>query len=176
MHIVIMFQEYTDVPIVVEFKASALTDSQSESSVAMGEVDGDEDICLQSSIITTCHLKSSLGVQYVTDGVECIDDLSITPHMGRVYAVLADAPEGYYLITCKAIFKGACSGVYLKNTVGGDPERVYFYETKERDTFQVESFIAELGSCEVMATDKLKIVSLLKEELNSVILTVNECN
>ena len=42
LHIVIMFQEYTDVPIVVEFKASALTDSQSESSVAMGEVDGDE--------------------------------------------------------------------------------------------------------------------------------------
>ena len=91
-----------------------------------------------------------------------------------VYAVLSDSPEGYYIVTCVNVKKGTFTGKYLSSVSSSDPEIECFRETSNRDTFYFETIVEEILSAEHFRRDNIKCISLLKEELNDIILTVAE--
>ena len=93
------------------------------------------------------------------------------PVAGKVYAVLSDSPEGYYIVTCVNVKKGSFTGKYLSSVSSSDPEVECFRETSNKDTFYVETIVEEILSAQHFRRDNLKCISLLKEELNDIILT-----
>ena len=96
------------------------------------------------------------------------------PLAGKVYTVLSDSPEGYYIVTCVNVKKGTFTGKYLLSVSSSDPAIECFRETSNRDTFYFETVVEEILSAEHFRRDSLKCISLLKEELNDIILTVAE--
>ena len=132
-----------------------------------------EDVCSVTQVTLGNPLQQSLNVQFVSEATEIIESLSISAQPGNVYAVLSDALEGYYIVRCKTVSRNSFSGVYLTQIVTEDPHKLLYQESKEKDTFQMESIVAELTH-EMSSVGKLKRFLVIKDELISVILTINE--
>ena len=92
---------------------------------------------------------------------------------GKYFAVLADSPEGYYIVKCVSVSGDQFSGQYLEQQSEQHSENVVFKETNEKDVFRCETVLVEVESVKslVMST-RLKKVSVTKEELDNILLKI----
>ena len=149
----------------IQLRGSTLPSDESSSAP---DTSGSEDTSV--AVGTSTAGGTAQGNTEDNNGCES----TCVPLAGKVYAVLSDSPEGYYIVTCVNVKKGAFTGKYLSSVSSSDPERECFRETSNRDTFYFETVVEEILSAEHFRRDSLKCISLLKEELNDIILTVAE--
>ena len=74
------------------------------------------------------------------DGGE-ICDLQVK--VGKLYVILGDSLEGYYVIKCSSLLEDTITGHYLKQITSSNTE-LTFKETKHVDKFFIRSVLSEL--------------------------------
>ena len=118
-------------------------------------------------------------VQQVGSGECCTGDLPgldepcLVPVADTVYVVLADSPQGYYIVKCLNVNKGTFTGRYFSPISSEDPASECFKETSNKDTFYFETVIGNLV-VDTFLCNKLKCIAVTKLDLNDIILTIAE--
>ena len=102
-----------------------------------------------------------------------MDTTTVVAVAGQYLAVLADSPEGYYIVKCVSVSGDQFSGHYLEQQSEQHSENVIFKETNEKDVFDCETILVEVESVKsLVMSSRLKNVSVTKIELDNILLKI----
>ena len=95
-------------------------------------------------------------------------------NIGAFYVILGGSLEGYYLVKCLSIDGETFYGKYL--AVSGETlkDKIVYRELNNCDTFQVRTIVVELSIKKEIFGKKTSRLSVLKSELDEVLLTLSE--
>ena len=126
---------------------------------------------LRSSAVASAVNDSDIEDSENTPMTEALD--IINPVLERHYAVLSDAPQGYYIVKClkvntDSMFKGC---YYRQVSDVNDQDNLVFKETRQKDSFHFATIITEITASQVTGAGD-KVLRVNKTDLNDVIDTV----
>ena len=102
-----------------------------------------------------------------------MDTTTVVAVAGQYFAVLADCPEGYYIVKCVSVSGDQFWGQYLEQQSEQNSENVIFKETNEKDLFDCETILVEVESVKSLhMSSRLKNVSVTKIELDNILLKI----
>ena len=111
------------------------------------------------------------------EAIEVSEVQSFVPkvaNIGAYYIILGDSLEGYYLVKCLSIGGETFYGKYLAVSNEILEEKVVYREMSDCDTFQVRTIVTELNIKKETFGKKTFRLSVLKSELDEVLLTLSE--
>ena len=82
------------------------------------------------------ELRSYEPTEQVDTGENMAEEIILNPLSDRYYVVLADSPEGYYIVKCLNVTQDTFVGIYFSPLSSQDQTNSIFKETKEKDTFE----------------------------------------
>ena len=118
------------------------------------------------------ELRSYEPTEQVDTGENMAEEIILNPLSDRYYVVLAESPEGYYVVKCLNVSQDTFVGRYFSPLSSQDQTNSIFKETKEKDTFHCKTLLGEILSAEKVTLNRSVCVSINKVELNDFILTI----
>ena len=92
---------------------------------------------------------------------------------GKLYVLLGDCPDGYYVVRCSGVSEDKFSGRYTKVIAEVDPTKIAFKETRSSDLFFFKSIVAELVAIPDLNENRSKFI-VNKIEMDEVLMRVGE--
>ena len=103
---------------------------------------------------------------------EISETCNLVIEAGKIYVFLGDSSQGYYIVKSLTALEETFSGKYLKQTPDLEPTKIVFKETKDTDTFCINSIVAELIVQDVSKNTTRFVAN--KVDLDDILMTVAE--
>ena len=117
----------------------------------------------------TCSLESGNKEVDDTESETC----NLVAEPGKVYVILGDSFEGYYVVKCTETFEDTFSGKYFKEVPDLIIDQMAFKQMKDADIFFTNCIVAEL---EVIIDEQKNMTKFLatKFEMDEILIKVVE--
>ena len=154
----LILQDYIDIPKIVHFKPKLITTRNLSDEVLPEDFSVDLD-------------KAS------EDNEESDQEIKNDPKPGKLYIILGDCVEGYYIVKCLSSNGDSMTGRYLTQVPGTVFDTICaFQETRnsKSDIFRLESIFSEVFAVNEVVFQKKSRFSIEKEELDDILASIGE--
>ena len=149
-------QDFIDTPKIVHFKPKLITTRNLSEQVLPEDFSVDLD-------------------QVSEENEESDHEIKNDPKPGKLYIILGDCVEGYYLVKCLSSNGDSMTGRYLTQVPGTVFDTICaFQETRNSDIFRMESILSEVFVINEVVFQKKSRFSIEKEELDDILASIGE--